>query len=236
MKNLASMLFLGLISLTVSAQKTIEKNIDFKNQYIDIALKFAGEIEVKTWDKPSIYVKAEIKMEEEKYLNMFQVEVTESSSKIEIGDNSEDLFKKIWQEREKVAGKKQRYFNMGDEYQFDYVLYVPKNAQFKISSINGNLKSEILEGDFEADLINGDIEIARYSGDLNLSTINGEIDLKIANTSLTAETIHGNIYADEKMKFKSDDRMVGQRIEGGTSNATNRLKLNTINGNMYLRL
>ena len=236
MKNLITLLVVGIISLTTNAQITIEKNIDFKNRYIDMALKFASNIEVKTWDKPSIYVKANISMAEEKYLNMFQVTVDESGSKIEIGDNSESIFKKIWEDREKVSGKKQHYFNVGDEYEFDYVIYVPKNAKFRISSINGNLKSDIIEGDFEADLINGNIAIANYSGELNLKTINGEIDLQMVNTTLVAETIHGNIFADEKLKFTSDDRMVGQKIEGRTQNAKNSLRLNTINGNMYLRL
>jgi len=98
------------------------------------------------------------------------------------------------------------------------------------------LKSEVIEGEFEADLVNGDIDIAKYSGNLNLSTINGEIDLKMVNAKLVAETIHGDIYADEKLKFTSTDRHVGQKISGSLGNASNSLQLNTINGNMYLRL
>ncbi len=236
MKNLISILALGLVCLTINAQKIIEKNIDFKNQFIDLELKFASDIEIKTWDKSSIFIKADITMDEEKYQSMFEIKIDESSSKIEIGDNSEVIFQKIWEEREKVSGKKQHYFTRGDEYEFNYVVYVPKNSKFKISSINGNLKSDIIEGDFEADLINGNIEISKYTGDLSLSTINGEIDLKMINTSLVAETIHGNIFADEKLKFTTDDRMVGQKIVGRTENAKNSLSLNTINGNMYLRL
>ena len=216
MKNILTLLVVGLIALSTNAQRTIEKTIDFKNQYIDMEFKFASDIEIKTWDKPSIYVKANLSMAEEKYLELFLIAVDESSSKIEIGDNSESIFKKLWEDREKVSGKKQDYFNVGDEYEFDYIVYVPKNAKFRISSINGNLKSDVIEGDFEADLINGNIAIAHYSGDLNLTTINGEIDLKMANTSLVAETIHGNIFADEKLKFTSDDRMVGQKIHGKT--------------------
>ncbi|MEO1013488.1 MAG: hypothetical protein AAFX53_19505, partial [Bacteroidota bacterium] len=93
-----------------------------------------------------------------------------------------------------------------------------------------------IEGDFRADLINGDIDIAEYAGNLNLKTINGEIDLKMINAHLVAETIHGDIYADEKLKFKSSDRHVGQKISGKTAEGKNSLYLNTINGNMYLRL
>ena len=86
------------------------------------------------------------------------------------------------------------------------------------------------------DLINGDIDIKKYDGDMDLRTINGEIDLVLKNTRLVAETIHGNIYADEGMDLNISDRYVGQKVEGRFDNATHRLKLNTINGNMYLRL
>jgi hypothetical protein len=38
------------------------------------------------------------------------------------------------------------------------------------------------------------------------------------------------------MNLKSDDRMVGQKVEGSFDKAENRLRLNTINGDMFLRL
>ena len=56
------------------------------------------------------------------------------------------------------------------------------------------------------------------------------------NADLVAETIHGDIYADEKLKFTSTNRHVGQKIAGRMGKGSNRLRLNTINGNMYLRL
>ena len=236
MKTSITIFVLGLIALNINAQKVIEKNVDYDNQFIDIELKFATDIEIKTWEKTSIYIKADVSLAEEKYTDMFELIIDEASAKISIGSNSEDIFKKIWDDDEKKYGKRKRYFSHGDTYEFNYVVYVPKNAKFKVSSINGSLKSEIIEGDFTADLINGNIEIAKYSGNLDLSTINGAIDLKMINANLVAETIHGNIYADEKLKFKSTDRHVGQKISGRIAEGKNRLKLNTINGNMYLRL
>ena len=236
MKTSITIFVLGLIALNLNAQKVIEKNVDYGNQFIDIELKFATDIEIKTWEKTSIYIKADVSLAEEKYTDMFELIIDEASTKISIGSNSEDIFKKIWDDDEKKYGKRKRYFSHGDTYEFNYVVYVPKNAKFKVSSINGSLKSEIIEGDFTADLINGNIEIKKYSGNLDLSTINGAIDLKMINANLVAETIHGNIYADEKLKFKSTDRHVGQKISGRIAEGKNRLKLNTINGNMYLRL
>lgn len=237
MKKLLSIFLLGFISLGLNAQKVIEKNIAYKSQYIDVDLKFASEIEVKTWDKQTVYFKAEILTKEGKYLDSYKLDIEEGSSKIVIESNAEPVFRKFQDEwNREHSGQKKRYYNSGDWYEFNYVLYVPKNGRFKVSSINGHLKSEVIEGDFTADLINGDIEIKKYSGDLDLSTINGEIDLRMTNTTMVAETIHGNIYADEKLKFKTTDRHVGQKVEGSFDNALSRLRLNTINGNMYLRL
>lgn len=236
MKKVVCIIALGILGLNLNAQKVIEKNIDYNEQYIDIEVKFAADIKIMTWDKSSIYIKAETTMKEKKYEDLFEVEVTSNGQKISIGDNSESIFKIIWDDHEKEYGKKQRYFTVGDEYEIEYTLYIPKNAKFKVSSINGNLNSEIIEGEFTADLINGNINIEKYKGSLDLTSINGEIDLKMMNTTITAETIHGHIYADSKLEFTAEDRIVGQKVEGKIEDGENTLILNTINGNMYLRV
>ncbi|WP_411029605.1 hypothetical protein [Spongiimicrobium sp. 3-5] len=237
MKNLIIILLLALVSTPINAQKIIEKNIDYKNQTIHLDVKFAENIEVKTWDKSAVYFKADLNTHEGKYLDFYELHVEEGNSRIDIVSKAEPLFEKFQEERyKKNPDNKRKYYNCGYEYEFNYTLYVPKNATFAVSSINGNLESELVEGDFTADLINGNIEIKKYVGNLDLSTINGEIDLKMINTDLVAETIHGNIYADEKLSFKTTDRHVGQKVEGHFNNAASRLRLNTINGNMYLRL
>ncbi|WP_422861907.1 hypothetical protein [Flagellimonas sp. W118] len=237
MKKLSIILMMSIIGSSLNAQKVIEKTIDYNNQRIDVEVKFASDITVKTWDKSTVYFKAEIMTEDEKYLDLYKLDVKESSNSIIITSRTKEIFKALQEERDKNRpdGKKRYYFT-NQMYQFDYTLYVPKNANFSVSSINGDLKAEIIEADFTADLINGNIDIKKYDGNLELRTINGEIDLAISNSQLTAETIHGNIYADEKLKLDVTDRHVGQKVEGRFNGATNRLKLNTINGNMYLRL
>ncbi|MGB5822010.1 MAG: hypothetical protein WBG90_21185 [Saonia sp.] len=237
MKNLGITILSGFICLAMNAQKSIEKNIEYKNQSIEIDVKFASEIEIKTWDKSTVYFKADLLTKDGKYLDFYELDIDESRDKISIVSKAEPVFKKFQDEWNKNhPDQKKRYYNTGNLYEFNYVLYIPKNSKCTISSINGNLKSEVIEGEFTADLINGDIAIKNYSGNLDLNTINGEIDLSLRNTSLMAETIHGNIYADEKLKLKTTDRHVGQKVEGSFDDATHRLRLNTINGNMYLRL
>jgi len=221
----------------MNAQKIIEKTFDYKNQYIKVDVKFASKIEVKTWNKSQVYFKADIYTEDSQFQDFYKLNIEEAANKISITSEAEAVFKAYRKDcLKKNPGKKRNCYNTGDLTEFNYVLYAPKNAQFKISSINGNLKSELIEGDFTADLINGDIDIKKYAGKLDLSTINGEIDLRMDNAKLVAETIHGDIYADEKLKFTSSDRHVGQKISGQVAEGKNSLRLNTINGNMYLRL
>lgn len=236
MKKYILIILIGLLSLSSNAQKVIEKNLDYKNQYIDVDLKFASDIRVTTWDKNQVYFKAEITTKEGKFQDAYSLNVKESSEGIRIVSEPEAVFKKFQDEwNNENPNKKKRYYNTGDWYSFSYTLYVPKNAKFKISSINGDLTSDTIEGDFTADLINGNITIAAYAGNLNLSTINGEIDLRMDNANIVAETIHGDIYADEKLKFSFKERHVGQEIFGTLAEGKNTLRLNTINGNMYLR-
>lgn len=237
MKNAIVLILVGLISQFVNAQKIIEKSLDYQDQYIELEVSFASLIEVKTWDKSSVYFKADIRTKDGKYLDAYKLDINESARTIAITSDAKGVFKKFQDEwNTNHPNKKKRYYNTGDSYEFNYVLYVPKNAKLKVSSINGDLKSELIEGDFAVDLINGDIDIATYSGSLDLNTINGEIDLTMRNADVIAETIHGDIYADEKLEFTSTNRHVGQKIAGRQGQGSNRLRLNTINGNMYLRL
>lgn len=235
MKKIVFILLLCSFSV-VTAQKIIEKTIEYNDQFIDLDVRFASEITVKTWDKNTIYFKADIYTKEGKYLDMYAIDIDNGKHTISIESDTEALLKQFWEDRKKkYSSKKKYYYNTEDWYEFNYVLYVPKKANFKVSSINGDLKSEVIEGNFTADLINGNIDIKTYSGDLDLKTINGEIDIKMIDADLVAETIHGDIFADEKLQFTSSNRHVGQKIAGRTANGNNRLRLNTINGNMYLR-
>lgn len=236
MKKYILITLLSIIGIASNAQKVIEKNLEYTNQYIVVDLKFASDIEVATWDKNQIYFKADISTKDGKFQDSYQLKMEETSNKISIVSKPEAVFKKFQEEwNNDNPDKKKRYYNTGDWYNFTYTLYVPKNAIFKISSINGDLTSDSIEGEFTADLINGNITIKAYAGTLDLTTINGEIDLRMDNASILAETIHGDIYADKKLQFSFKDRHVGQKISGIVAEGKNTLLLNTINGNMYLR-
>ncbi|MEH6407040.1 MAG: polymer-forming cytoskeletal protein [Leeuwenhoekiella sp.] len=232
MRTVITILLCLCFASSAFAQKSIEKSIAYKDQNIEFDLKFAKNITLKVWDKSTIELKGTISTLGDKYLDLYKLEVDENSSKIKIVSNPEAMFKKFNEDRK---NDKNNYYLNEYEYTEAYTLYVPKKATLKISSINGDLQADLVDGTFTADLINGNIEIIEYSGDLALSTINGTIDLKVINTSLKAETLQGQIYADEKLSLNSSDQVMGQKINGSFDTAANSLNLHTINGNIYLR-
>ncbi len=236
MKNQFLAILFLLSFIPVFPQKTIEKEFEHSNRYVELQVPFASDIKIKTWDKSTVYFKATLDMEDDKYLDLYKLDIGESPTSITITSKTKEIFKAFEAERKRNKARGKSYYTYGLEYEFDYVLYVPKDSKFKVSSINGDMSSEIIEGDFEAELINGDIDIKQYSGNLDLSTINGEIDLMVNGVAFVAETINGNIYADEALKLKVFDKRVGEKVKSALASGPTKLALNTINGNMYLRL
>ncbi len=83
MKNLLILLAIFFM-LPLSAQKIIEKTIDYNNQSIDLDVRFASNIQVKTWDKNTLYFKADVYTKDGKYLDLYKVDIDEGSRSIRI--------------------------------------------------------------------------------------------------------------------------------------------------------
>ena len=108
MKKFIYTLFLGLTLVSLNAQKVVEKTFNYSNQFIDLDVKFASDIEVKTWDRSTVYFKADITTEEGKYLDLYQLDIQESSGSISITSEAEDLFKAFYDEWNKNTPKGKR--------------------------------------------------------------------------------------------------------------------------------
>ena len=215
------------------AQKSIEKSIAYNGQRIEFDMKFTQKIRLKVWDKPTIYVKGRVSTLENTYLDLYKLEVDENASQIKITSNPEAIFNRFNEDHKR---DKNNYSSDAYAYTEEYTLYIPQKTIAKISSISGDLQADLVDGEFTADLISGNIEIARYTGKLDLNTISGTIDLKVTNAKLNAETVLGEIYADEELSsFNRTNQLVGLEISGSFDAAENSLKLKTVNGNIYLR-
>ncbi|MEN1785533.1 MAG: DUF4097 family beta strand repeat-containing protein [Bacteroidota bacterium] len=236
MKTILYCLLFAVMGTQSFAQKVIEKQFAYQDQVIDLDVSFARTITVNSWDKPNVYFKASINIEDPQFLTYYKVDFEETNGLITIREAAGPLFEAMRDYgRKNDAGNRCYWYNTGDICQFHYVLYVPKNATVQLESINGDLSSENLIGNFKTALVNGDIELSTYAGNLNLETVNGTIDLKVDDVSFTAKTVNGDIYANENLAMTIYDKNVGQRIESTEQDHSTQLRLNTVNGNMYLR-
>lgn len=234
MKNLRLLLLLGLASLNANAQRIIEKNLKYDSQEIIVELKFASNIEVNTWDKPTIYLKAEIDTEESKFLDLFDLKVEKDESKIKIRSETNTIFDAFYKVRKMNRSTEKNGDALEFYHEYNYELFIPKNAKLKIRSIDGNLKSDFFDGELSVDIINGDIKIIKFNGDLDLKSVNGELDVIAHNSNIIARTFEGNIYADPKMELSLREKISGREVRRFVKKFDNSLFLNTLYGNIYL--
>lgn len=224
MKNLSILLVL-LISLNVQAQKKVEKEVSYGGQQVVVDLDFASDIEMKTWKKSAIKIVASVKTEEEKYTEMYELEVNSNDSRIEIGSNSKELFEA---HKDENGG-----WNNDLDHEFNYTLFVPEGVELELSSITGNVTSESLQGDIKIELVVGNVDIRKFSGSLELSSVTGKINLPVKDSSYTAKTVMGNIHGNDPAAEKKKG-FIGQEVIKDLSNARNQLTLSTVTGDIFL--
>ncbi len=228
MRNLFMLLFL-LTSLGLTAQKELKKEIDYNNELVQVDLKFASDIQIKTWDKSIIQVEASVEFKEEEYYEMFDLTISSDESRIEISSNSEDIFETHHENNRSIIN-----YSDAPDHEFNYTLYVPKGVDLKVSSITANVTSDFLQGNIAVNLVSGDINIKKYSGDLELKSVAGKIDVNYTDASLKAKTLTGEIYTREELKLEKKKKFIGQEIENELANTANSLTLDTVSGDIYL--
>ncbi len=234
MKNLVILIVFCLAALQIQAQKVIEKEISTSANEVKVAFKFAKDITIKTWDKNTIYLKAEVSVKDGEFDDYFNLKI-DNSSVLDIASDYGELFD-MW--KEKRGSNKGNNWDPCNNLNIDafYTLYVPRNMRLRVKSISGNVQSENYQGELIVDIISGNIDIKQYNGDLNLKTISGDIDINVAKSRLKAETISGMIYSDKDMQFdQGKNRVVGSKVTGTFGDAKSELLLKTISGNIFIR-
>ncbi len=243
MKNLITILVLGLLSLPTQAQKVVEKNIPLNaNKKVVMTIKLASNIEVKTWDKKEVYIKATVDIDNGKYNDYYKLNTKTKNNTIYVESDYGNLLEKKGVEQLKkedqgtkiIIAKKSHKTN-GVNINSQYILYVPKNIELNIVSTTGNTDVKEYVGTLSTDLISGNINIDTYKGDLKLKTISGNIDVKVSDTSLTGETITGRIRLHDDLSAKIERGFVGEKVKGNFKNGTYTLDLSSVSGDINLR-
>ena len=81
------------------------------------------------------------------------------------------------------------------------------------------------------------MELKKYDGELALKTISGNLDITMKKAEIDAKTLTGTIYSDLDINVIKTHKnsSISSRVQGIVSNGSERAKLETISGNIYMR-
>lgn len=232
MKNPLILLLLGPLSLLIQpifGQKIIEKTLPVTtDQTVNLNLKFADSIKVRYWDKPTVSVRIEVTINGGRLNDALLVTTGSSAQEVSI---KTDFDKEMIKQGKAEDCPAQRHSWSSDQdgkryyvcSTLNYQVFLPKQAQLKIETINGN------------------IDIQGATGPVFAKTISGFVDMswpKSKGANVAMKTITGEVYSDVDISFKNKKQknpIVGYLLEGSVNGGGPTVQLESISNNIYLR-
>jgi hypothetical protein len=208
MKIITMSVVFWLCFAPVQAQQIIEKHMDFSGkESVALKIQIADSINIQTWNKNEVYVKASVNINENKDNEAYITSFDESLSSLAVNAKFKD----------KYFSGKNNCCNKTDIY---WQVYIPEKALFLVETINANITITGQTREMKVKSISGYIDLsvpANKQADLDFSTISGTM---YSNHELALNQKHGGI--PSKIMEKLND--------GGTP-----IKLETISGDIFFR-
>jgi DUF4097 and DUF4098 domain-containing protein YvlB len=195
------------------SQKIIDKKIEVNGQKAKMKLSFADDIKVEAWNNDYIGFHVSANIDTNKYNEYYGLKIDNSSGKIEIVEDVD--FEAI---KEKVGSKNLCNFEMD----INYSLKVPRNLNFEIETISGEVELIGCEGEMEINSISGFIDYSipeKLEAKIDLSTVTGDV--------------YSNINFDNPVS--RDITWVGTKRKLSLNGGTRDVELKTVSGDIFLR-
>ncbi len=230
MKSLFTTALACLLTLPGLAQKIIEKTLPYNpRQRVNLHLKFADTIRVQAWDKPEVYIKTSVTLNQGKLNDALRLNFVSGPEEISV---TADFDKQLAKQGTRADctepnGNNTSIDEGGDRYYlcYDivYEVYLPRQADLRLETIDGNVELKELTGPVQAKSISGfvDMSWARNKG-----------------ADVAMKTISGEVYSDLDINFQNkreNASPVGYLLQGKIKEGGSRLQLESISGNVYLR-
>jgi hypothetical protein len=213
--NLLLACLIGLCLHQATAQKIVEKHLDFaQRDFLSLDLQIADSIRIRTWEKKEVYVRASIDVNDNKDNDDYNVNFDESGTNVLV--------------RSKFIAQRPQTYKKNDScncycggYQtkiyFD--VYLPEHVPFSVKTIDGNIIITGKTDEIEANSISGFIDLAlaaEHKADIRLNTITG--------------TIYSNLALSGVEHKKASSNIMDEYNGGGKP-----IDLKTISGDIFLR-
>jgi len=208
MKTLITLVLVWLCFGHVQAQQIIEKHIDFSGkESLALKIQIADSINIQTWNKNEVYVKASVNINENKDNEAYVTSFDETGGTVAVSAKFKDKYFK---------GKN----NCCNESDIFWQVFIPDNARFSVETIDGNITITGKTKEMNIKSISGFIDLAVPA--------NKQADLDFS-------TISGTVYSNHVLALNKKHSGVPSKITEKLNNGGAPIKLETISGDIFFR-
>jgi hypothetical protein len=224
-----SLLWLAFTTSLLAQSKTVEKVLPVPaNKKVDLKLTFGDDIKITAWDKNEVSIKITYEINNGKLNDalLLNFKSDSESARADV-DLDKELMKKG--KKEDCPGNYSTSTMQLDGKHtvtctnINYEIFVPRDANLKVETINGNIELRGLTGPVQAKSISGFV-------DMNWSPKKG--------ATVSLETITGEVYSDLGIDFTNEREeapMVGYELKGNVNGGGSSISLESISNDIYLR-
>lgn len=214
-----------LVSISIFSQDIIEETLAIKNSRdVEVNFDFADQIIIKKWAKPEAFVKVIVNINDNEDNDKFNLDLSESSGKIKITGEIDDL-ENIGQSQTVIRhGEIIRNDSHCISMEIDCEIFLPESSGITVETISG------------------DVEIIGFSAPLKVNSISGFVDISIDNSTkadVFMETVTGEFYSDLDLErigtSEWKHHWIGGKLESKLNGGGHKINLETVSGNIYLR-
>jgi hypothetical protein len=208
MKTITILVVMLLCFSSVRAQQIIEKHIDFSGKdFLSMKIQIADSINVQTWNKNEVYVKASVNVNENKDNDAYMTSFDEEGKSVAVKANFKDNYFK---------GKK----NCCNETDIYWQIFMPEKTKFSVETINANVTVTGQTREMNVKSISGYIDLTEPS-------------TKQANIDFS--TISGRMYSNHAIALGKGRSGIPLKINEKLNNGGDPIRLETISGDIFFR-
>jgi hypothetical protein len=208
MKSYITLVVVWLCFVPTHAQQIIEKYIDFSGkELLSLKIQIADSINVQTWTKNEVYVKASVNVNENKDNDAYVTSFDDAGKTVFVKANFKDNYFK---------GKN----NCCNETDIYWQVFIPEKTKFSVETINANVTITGQTKEMTVKSISGYIDLAVPSGK------QADIDFS---------TISGRMYSDHQLALNKMHTGIPVKICEKLNNGGDPIKLETISGDIFFR-
>jgi hypothetical protein len=208
MKTYTILVVVWLCYSSLQAQQIIEKHIDFSGkESVSLKIQIADSINLQTWNKNEVYVKASVNVNENKDNDAYITSFEEAGNTVVVNAKFKDKYFK----------GKNNCCNNTDIY---WQIFIPEKSKFSIETINADIT---ITGQTRA------MNIKSISGYIDLAVPASK------QADLDFSTISGRMYSDIELALNKPHSGVPLKIAEKLNNGGDQIKLETISGDIFFR-